>query len=193
MTAIATTRDITDLCTGRALSRQAYAASRTRASVGATCSHLHLPRSGVGPQPPSLACISLKNTIGVTWQYPRNAASKVHALPRTVRSGLGFGPWSRRPGLEVLLSPASQQRAGLPIPGANSGLAEECGGHPDDATGLERRDPSCAAVAPSLIPCKAADRVKTDRRDARTLARLLRSGDLDSIYSPRWTTKPFGT
>jgi len=39
-------------------------------------------------------------------------------------------------------------------------------------------------VAPSLIPRKAGDRVKTDRRDAITLARLLRSGDLRSIYVP---------
>jgi transposase len=39
-------------------------------------------------------------------------------------------------------------------------------------------------VAPSLIPRKADDRVKTDRRDAVTLARLLRSGDLSSIYVP---------
>ena len=42
----------------------------------------------------------------------------------------------------------------------------------------------CAVVAPSLIPRKAGDRVKTDRRDAVTLARLLRSGDLSSIYVP---------
>jgi transposase len=40
-------------------------------------------------------------------------------------------------------------------------------------------------VAPSLIPRKAGDRVKTDRRDAVTLARLMRSGDLTSIYVPR--------
>jgi transposase len=33
-------------------------------------------------------------------------------------------------------------------------------------------------------PAQAGDRVKTDRRDAVTLARLLRSGDLDSIYVP---------
>jgi transposase len=43
----------------------------------------------------------------------------------------------------------------------------------------------CVVVAPSLIPRKAGDRVKTDRRDAITLARLLRSGDLDPIYVPR--------
>ena len=43
---------------------------------------------------------------------------------------------------------------------------------------LTRRGLSCPVVAPSLIPRKAGDRVKTDRRDAVTLARLLRSGDL---------------
>ena len=49
---------------------------------------------------------------------------------------------------------------------------------------LTRRGLSCAVVAPSLIPRKPGDRVKTDRRDAATLARLLRSGDLSSIYIP---------
>jgi transposase len=43
---------------------------------------------------------------------------------------------------------------------------------------------ACHVVAPSLIPRKAGDRVKTDRRDAMTLARLMRSGDLNSIYVP---------
>src|SRR5437879_11094966 len=49
---------------------------------------------------------------------------------------------------------------------------------------LTRRGLTCSVVAPSLIPRKPGDRVKTDRRDAVTLARLLRSGDLDSIYVP---------
>ena len=44
---------------------------------------------------------------------------------------------------------------------------------------------SCHVVAPSLIPRKPGDRVKTDRRDAMTLARLMRSGDLSAIYVPR--------
>jgi transposase len=43
---------------------------------------------------------------------------------------------------------------------------------------------ACHVVAPSLIPRKAGDRVKTDRRDAMTLARLMRSGDLRAIYVP---------
>jgi transposase len=49
---------------------------------------------------------------------------------------------------------------------------------------LTRRGFSCSVVAPSLIPRRAGDRVKTDRRDAATLARLMRSGDLTSIYVP---------
>jgi transposase len=42
----------------------------------------------------------------------------------------------------------------------------------------------CQVVAPSLIPRKVSERVKTDRRDAGTLARLLRSGDLTAITVP---------
>jgi transposase len=42
----------------------------------------------------------------------------------------------------------------------------------------------CYVVAPSLIPKKPGQRVKTDKRDAQDLARLLRNGDLDPIYVP---------
>ena len=42
----------------------------------------------------------------------------------------------------------------------------------------------CQVVAPSFIPKKPGDKVKTDRRDAIELARLLRSGDLTSVYVP---------
>lgn len=43
---------------------------------------------------------------------------------------------------------------------------------------------ACTVVAPSLIPCKAGDRVKTDRRDAIKLVRLLRAGELTSVRVP---------
>src|SRR6478609_3720640 len=42
----------------------------------------------------------------------------------------------------------------------------------------------CDLVCPSLIPKKASDRVKTDRRDADQLARLYRAGELRAIYVP---------
>jgi transposase len=42
----------------------------------------------------------------------------------------------------------------------------------------------CMVVAPSLIPKRPGDKIKTDRRDALKLARLLRSGDLTSVWVP---------
>lgn len=42
----------------------------------------------------------------------------------------------------------------------------------------------CTVVAPSLIPSRSGDRIKTDRRDARKLARLHRSGDLSAVHVP---------
>ena len=49
---------------------------------------------------------------------------------------------------------------------------------------LSKKDHDCWVVAPSLIPKKPGDRVKTDRRDAVQLARLARSGDLTTVYVP---------
>src|ERR671925_2232987 len=49
---------------------------------------------------------------------------------------------------------------------------------------LTKKNLKCWVVAPSQIPKKAGDRVKTDRRDAVQLARLLRSGDLTPVYVP---------
>jgi len=42
----------------------------------------------------------------------------------------------------------------------------------------------CAVVAPSLVPKKPGDRVKTDRRDALKLAHCHRSGDLTAVWVP---------
>lgn len=49
---------------------------------------------------------------------------------------------------------------------------------------LERLKIDCVVVAPSLIPRKPGDRLKTGRRDARKLAVLLRSGMLTSTWVP---------
>lgn len=43
---------------------------------------------------------------------------------------------------------------------------------------------ACSVVAPSLIPKRSGDRIKTDRRDAINLVRLFRAGELTSIYIP---------
>lgn len=50
---------------------------------------------------------------------------------------------------------------------------------------LSKKGQRCLVVAPSLIPRKSGDRVKTDTRDAVQLARLMRSGDLTAVYVPR--------
>jgi transposase len=42
----------------------------------------------------------------------------------------------------------------------------------------------CIVVAPSLIPVRPGERIKTDKRDAAKLARLLRAGDLVAVWVP---------
>ena len=49
---------------------------------------------------------------------------------------------------------------------------------------LSARGHDCVVVAPSLIPRRAGDRVKTDRRDAASLARLHRAGELTAVWIP---------
>ena len=49
---------------------------------------------------------------------------------------------------------------------------------------LSKLDVPCMVVAPTLIPRKPGDRVKTDRRDARMLARLHRAGELSAAWVP---------
>src|SRR5438093_4632759 len=55
---------------------------------------------------------------------------------------------------------------------------------------LTRKGLTCFIVAPSLIPRKAGDRGKTYKRDALTLARLARSGDLTPVYCPPCRMRP---
>jgi len=43
---------------------------------------------------------------------------------------------------------------------------------------------ACDIIAPSLVPVRAGDRVKTDRRDAKKLVRLLRAGELTFVAPP---------
>jgi transposase len=49
---------------------------------------------------------------------------------------------------------------------------------------IESLGHSCIVVAPSLIPTRPGDRVKTNRRDAEGLARLLRAGELTAVWVP---------
>jgi transposase len=49
---------------------------------------------------------------------------------------------------------------------------------------LTRLGHRCDVVAPTLIPRKVGDRVKTDRRDAMMLAQTLRAGQLTAVWVP---------
>lgn len=49
---------------------------------------------------------------------------------------------------------------------------------------LARLGQPCIVIAPSMMPRRPGDHVKTDRRDAMTLARLLRAGELEPIWVP---------
>src|SRR4249919_2839072 len=49
---------------------------------------------------------------------------------------------------------------------------------------LTRIGVACDVIAPSLVPVRAGDRVKTDRRDAKRLVRLYRAGELFFVQPP---------
>jgi transposase len=49
---------------------------------------------------------------------------------------------------------------------------------------LSRIGVACDVIAPSLVPVRAGDRVKTDRRDAKKLVRLYRAGELSFVEPP---------
>ncbi len=49
---------------------------------------------------------------------------------------------------------------------------------------LTQLEVACEVIAPSLVPTKAGDRVKTDRRDAEKLARCYRAGELTAVWVP---------
>jgi len=49
---------------------------------------------------------------------------------------------------------------------------------------LEEMDITCYVAAPSLLPRKPGDRIKTDKRDAVMLAKVLRNGEIVSVHVP---------
>src|SRR6266704_4474486 len=52
---------------------------------------------------------------------------------------------------------------------------------------LQQLGVECEVLAPSMTPTRSGERVKTDKRDARKLARLLRAGELTPVYIPEPT------
>ncbi|GMA66078.1 hypothetical protein GCM10025859_65200 [Alicyclobacillus fastidiosus] len=54
---------------------------------------------------------------------------------------------------------------------------------------LSAMDMPCTVVAPSLIPVRQGDRVKTDKRDALRLSQLFRPGELVAVFVPNEETE----
>lgn len=77
------------------------------------------------------------------------------------------------------------KRLGAQHPGHSLSFVYEAGGC---GYGLAREltdtGHECMVIAPSLIPMRAGDRIKTDRRDSVTLAKMHRAGELISIWTP---------
>ena len=77
-------------------------------------------------------------------------------------------------------------------PGAQLELAYEAG---PCGFGIARRlkqlKVPCIVAAPSLIPKQPGSPFKTDKRDARAIARLLRAGELTGVYIPEPTDEVF--
>jgi len=83
-------------------------------------------------------------------------------------------------------------------PEALRGLVQQLGGDPSGVRFCYEAGPcgyevyrqlvswgyDCVVVAPALIPRKPGDRIKTDRRDALSLARLYRAGELTTVWVP---------
>jgi transposase len=69
-------------------------------------------------------------------------------------------------------------------------MASEAGPGGFDLLRLLRRiGVRCDVIAPSLVPVRAGDRVKTDRRDAKKLVRLYRAGELVFVAAPDQQTE----
>jgi transposase len=114
------------------------------------------------------------------------AALDIHKLT-IVCASCPDDPRSGEPGLEEIPNTERALRALVKRLGGPGGLAVcyeagPCGYDPLRL--LSSIGVACDVVAPSLVPVKAGDRVKTDRRDAKKLLALYRAGALSFVKPP---------
>ena len=106
-----------------------------------------------------------RNTISIATLLPACASAEVEQIPSDETAVLAFlGRFPEPSRLRVCYEagPTGYELARL----------------------LHRQGVACQVIAPSLIPRAAGDKVKTDRRDCRRLARLHRAGELVAIRIP---------
>jgi transposase len=117
------------------------------------------------PGPIHLGLDMHRNTISIATLLPACASAEVERIPSDEAAVLAFlGRFPEPSRLRVCYEagPTGYQLARL----------------------LHRQGVACQVIAPSLIPRAAGDKVKTDRRDSRRLARLHRAGELVAIRIP---------
>jgi transposase len=100
-----------------------------------------------------------KRTLAIAVRWPERAAPEERSIPNEARA---IERWAKRMKREAPGSVVCAYEAG---PLGYALQRQLC------ALGLE-----CRVIAPSLIPRKPGERIKTDRRDARKLAELLAGG-----------------
>lgn len=108
-----------------------------------------------------------KRSIAVAVRWPGGGEVEVRTLPNEPRA---VGRWARRMKREVLGPIRCAYEAGP----CGYSLQRQLW-----AEGIE-----CQVIAPSLIPRKPGERIKTDRRDARKLAEYLQGGLLTEVHPP---------
>lgn len=108
-----------------------------------------------------------KRSIAVAVRWPGGGEAEVRTLPNEPRA---VGRWVRR----------MKREAPGPIRCAYE--AGPCGYSLQRQLWAEEID--CQVIAPSLIPRKPGERIKTDRRDARKLAEYLEGGLLTEVHPP---------
>src|SRR5256886_14221466 len=102
-----------------------------------------------------------------------------------LRSAAARGRWNTSAKLPMNLARSASCAIVCGVPGKPLAFCYEAGpcGYGIHRQ-LTRLGHQCDVVAPSLIPTKAGDRVKTNRRDATMLARLHRVGELTPVWVP---------
>ena len=120
-------------------------------------------------------------TDGITW-VGLDAHKETIQVAMLVPGGAAPVEW------QVANEPAAVKRLARKVQRAAPGEVRSC--YEAGVCGytlqrqLEAAKLPCTVIAPALVPRKAGERVKTDRRDARKLAELLRAGLLTAVRPP---------
>ena len=111
---------------------------------------------------------------GWVWMFTRRRSSR--RLPIRSQVSWRCSGWAGRPSRWRNSAPGCRRRSGSPMRRAPTGFGL--------ARALAARGIDCTVAAPGKIERPAQDRVKTDRRDAERLARLLMIGGLHPVRVP---------